>query len=155
MKRIFSVVMVLLLAGMLNGCDDWDDLVDSVGGSGDDDSAAGINIDTSKNDKKEDTTTSSASSTGDSTSSQKFHHYNPRAFWGKGVAIVFCPNQAQFESCTLNDTAMTLHGNQDEHRDVWKILGKTGTAGTVVCTKGGSSYSFTVSGSKMHYGSCN
>lgn len=146
MKKIFYGLIVVSLALFFTGCDEWDELVDSSGGS--DDSISESLTETSSS------TDDSSDDSDDATSSDKFHHYNPRAFDGKGVAIVFCPDEARFDSCELNDDSMELHGNQDEDRDVWKILGDTGISGTVVCEKDGDSYSFDVSGSKMHYGSC-
>lgn len=176
MKKFLYISVLLFFTIVTNGCDEWDRLVDSLGGNEDDDPTVSESTDTpgdksddnkdssgSNEDEKDkdedadiaDTSKDSSDSSNEATLSKKFHHYNPKAFWGKGVAIIFCPYQKRMDSCKLNNKKMSLHGNQDEHRDVWKILGKTGISGTVICKQGGSSYSYEVSGKRMHYGNCN
>ena len=183
---------MFLLVFVLASCDsgDWDDFVDSVGGSGDDEKTESTVEESAASDTGEEqtdgqkgaeTTTDDTESTDDSSddsgttdetaateetdedsdtetedavTSEKYHHYNPSAFWGKGVAIVLCPFEARMDSCELNNVDMTLHGCQDMNRDVWRLDGRTEISGTIICTKDDKAYKYEVDGSAMHYGEC-
>ena len=133
MKNVFTAIMILCMFFVLNGCSDTDD---SAGGSGSD--------------------SSSRVNNSNADASVKFDHYNPQAWKGLGIAMVFCVGDARMDSCSINDKAMSLHGAQDHGRDVWTIYHSSGVSGTVTCTRGGETYSYNVSGGHdMTWGKCN
>ncbi len=156
MKRFLYLALVLL---MLNGCDSINDAIDSMGGSDDEEIA--------NNTKNPDTTADTLveaepepeteTETETTISSSRFHHYNPDAYeMGRdSVSFVLCNGQ-RYSSCSLNGQAFTLHGLQDEHRDVWMLYGNKHISGEVICKSGDKSYSFKVSGyGGIQFGSCN
>ena len=87
--------------------------------------------------------------------SNYYHHYNPQAWHGGGVAIVLCPNAKKMDSCDINGRSMYLHGNKDRGRYVYTRRGETGTSGVISCTRGNKEYKYRVKGGRsIQYGSC-
>jgi hypothetical protein len=84
-----------------------------------------------------------------------YHHYNPQAWKGKGVALVLCPKSSKMDSCNINGKGMYLHGSRDKGRYVYTRRGKTGISGVVSCKKGSKVYKFKVKGGRsIQYGKC-
>ncbi len=157
MKKFFSTLMVLSVVFLINGCDSWDDLVESISGSGDDEEVISSVVTTSTSTTDTNTTstaptTSTASTTAEN--SNRFDHYNPQAWHGAGVAIVLCRGDARMDSCSIDGKSMGLHGSQDHDRDVWTIRGKSGYGGTITCKRKSKAFAFKVGRSGMTWGGC-
>ncbi len=89
-------------------------------------------------------------------SSDAFHHWNPVAWDGRGVALVMCPSTNGMDACELNGQPLERHGNRDKGRDVWTDYdGPTGQSGTVRCRRGAEQFEFRVSATAdLEFGDC-
>ena len=88
-----------------------------------------------------------------------YHHYNPQAWHGVGVAIVLCPGSVA-TSCSIlrssGERPMGEHGSYDEGRQVWSIRGETGYGGKITCNFPSGPKTFSVNGGNdMTWGTCN
>jgi len=153
MRRFLNALLILSVAFLISSCDTWDDLVDSISGSGDDKKAISSDATTSTT-AAVTKTSSTPSSTSSAKTSTRFDHYNSQAWDGHGVAIVMCGGDRRMDSCSLDGNAMSLHGSQDKGRYAWTIRGRSGYGGTITCTRGGNSYKFRVGGRGVTWGSC-
>jgi hypothetical protein len=153
MRKILNAVMIMSVVLVLNGCDSWDDFVDSISGSGDDKKTTSSVTTTGTPATVTKTSSTPAPPTVTKTSN-RFDHYNPQAWDGNGVAVVMCGNDARMESCSLDGKAMSLHGSQDKGRDAWTIRGRSGYGGTITCKRGSNAYSFRVGSRGITWGGC-
>jgi len=138
MKKISGFFLLFALILLLNGCDEWDDLVDSVSGS-DDDSAST-------------TTTAAATKTKAATSYEtKFHHTTTGSSDG-GKSLVLCPGQSiGFEKCTVGSVKIPRHSSDGGRETYWNMKEKP--VGDIVCVKKGKSYKYKAD-KTIVYGKC-
>ena len=91
--------------------------------------------------------------------SDRYDHYNPVAFSGLGVAIVFCTDTPKYDSCKINDQPMYYHG-QDLNRHTWRNFesffegADTNVGGIIECSYGGEIIQFEVEAYGKQCGSC-
>ena len=147
MKRFVYFLIVLL---MLAGCDSINDALESSSGSSEEAVAA-------NNPNTEPETTADAEPEPTTAiSSNKFHHYNPDSYemGADSSAFVLCNGQ-HLSNCQLNGKPLTLHGLQDDGRDVWMIYGTRYESGDVTCQSGDKIYAFQVYGhGGIQFGNC-
>lgn len=158
--RWLCVVLMSLM--VVYGCSDMEDTWDRWFGNDDDDETTEVataqpaaaekpkaETEPKKVEPKEEPKSTSSRYT------NYYHHYNPQAWDGKGVAIVLCPKSSKMDSCDINGRSMYLHGSRDKGRYVYTRRGETGTKGTVTCRKGSKFYKIRVKGGRsIQYGKC-
>ena len=85
---------------------------------------------------------------------KRFHHYNPRAWDERGVAVILCPGD-KADSARIGNTFLKRHGNLDKGREVWAKYDTPGLIGTLEIVIGGKTYRTTISDDKeMTEGDC-
>ena len=148
MPKIIGFFLLLTLILSLNGCDAWDDLVDSISGSGDDNPtpieevAAVPKVAAAPKVTAEPKATRYAS---------KFHHTSTGSSDG-GKSLVLCPGQRMnFDRCSVGDVDIPYHGSDDGRVVYWNI--REEPRGDIVCVKNGKSYKYKAN-SVMVNGSC-
>ena len=148
MPKIIGFFLLLTLILSLNGCDAWDDLVDSISGSGDDNPtpieevAAVPKVAAAPKVTAEPKATRYAS---------KFHHTSTGSSDG-GKSLVLCPGQRMnFDRCSVGDVDIPYHGLDDGRVIYWNI--REEPRGNIVCVKNGKSYKYKAN-SVMVNGSC-
>ncbi len=169
MKIFCRFFVICLIFFFLAGCDTLDDaiesiedavddVVSSVGGSGEDDSSSTTTT-TSSSSK---TASSSSTDTKKDTKTEKatkklalrYHHYNPDGKdEGMGCTLICCNKDARFDSVTLGGVEMKYHrGKEEDHvgdnRDAWVIWHKRGCTGEILAKKGSTVYAKTITKSK-------
>lgn len=138
------IVFIVLVSIMITGCSKVEDEV-TTGGSG------GGEVMTAQSAEPEMEVVEA-----EPKSSDKFDHYNPLAWKGRGSALVLCYGSPRMDSCSIEGRPMALHGSTDHGRYVWTVYNKTRLGGTIVCKNGQESYAYEVSGyGGMQYGNCN
>ena len=126
MSKIASFFLLLALILLLNGCsDEWDDLVDSISGSGDDDP----------------TPIEEVAAVPEATEySSKFHHTATGSSDG-GKSLVLCPGQVMnFDECSVGNVDIPYHGSDDGRVIYWNISEEP--AGDIICVKNKKSYKY-------------
>lgn len=154
MKKMIRLLLPFACILLLNGCDDWDDLVDSVSGSGDDDETTVTNVSTVT------TTTGTppvaaepeVESIPEATSYEsRFHHTTTGSSDG-GKSLVLCPGQVMgFEKCTSDGVSIPFHG-YDTGRVIYWNMTKV-PKGDINCVKDGKSYKYRAD-KVLVYGDC-
>ncbi len=140
MKKISRFLLPFALILLLNGCDEWDDLVDSVSGSEDDDSASTTTAAT--------TTTTKAATEYET----KFHHTTTGSSDG-GKSLVLCPGQSiGYETCSVGSVKIPRHSSDGGRETYWNM--KEEPVGDIVCVKSGKSYKYKAK-KTVEYGKCN
>ena len=150
----FFLLLALIL--LLNGCsDEWDDLVDSISGSGDDkptpieeEVAATPKVTATPKVAAEQKVTAEPRATG---YASKFHHTSTGSSDG-GKSLVLCPGQVpNFDKCSVGNIDIPYHGSDDGRVIYWNI--REVPRGDIVCVKNGKSYKYKAD-SMMVEGSC-
>jgi len=154
MKKMIRLLLPFALILLLNGCDDWDELVDSVSGSGDDDETTVSEVSTVT------TTTGTPQvaaepkeeSVPEATGYEsRFHHTTTGSSDG-GKSLVLCPGQVMdFEKCTSDGVSIPFHG-YDTGRVIYWNMTKV-PKGDIDCVKDGKSYKYRAD-SVLVYGDC-
>jgi len=154
MPKIIRFFLLLTLILSLNGCDAWDDLVDSISGSGDDNPtpieevAAVPEIIAVPEVTAAPKVTAEPKATG---YASKFHHTTTGSSDG-GKSLVLCPGQIMnFDRCSVGDVDIPYHGSDDGRVVYWNI--REEPRGDIVCVKNGKSYKYKAN-SVMVNGSC-
>ena len=156
MKKLIRISLLFALVLLFNGCDEWDSVVDSVSGSGDDD-------DTTV------TTASTVTTTGTVTPPQvadvqeaeavpeagsyetRFHHTTTGSSDG-GKSLVLCPGQVMnFERCESDGVSIPFHG-YDTGRVIYWNMTKV-PKGDINCVKDGKGYKYRADRTLV-YGDC-
>lgn len=149
MKKAGRLLLVLFLMFSLNACDTWDDWFDD---DDDDDTTTADTVTPAA-----DTDTPASVDTTDVTSAGNlnYDHYNPSAWKGRGSAVVLCSNSPSMIACDIDGHPLPKHGSYDQGRAVWTAFNDKGLSGTLSCTTAsGNTYTTTVSGSGLQWGSC-
>ena len=152
MSKITRFFLLLTLILFLNGCsDEWDDLVDSISGSGDDKPTPEEVAATT-------TTTTTVVATPVVTAKpeateyeSKFHHTSTGSSDG-GKSLVLCPGQVMnFDKCSVGNVDIPYHGTDKGRQSYWNMSEEP--RGDIVCVKNGKSYRYKAN-SVMVNGSC-
>ena len=155
MRRLCVILMCFM---MVYGCSDLEDTWDRWMGNDDDDDTlevATVEPEAETEPKEDPEPLPTPKTKTKVTKSNKFHHYNPQAWHGKGVALVLCYGAKRMDRCSINGKAMPEHGGTDKGRYVYSHYGDPGQGGTITCTRGGTTFKFKVKGGKkIQYGSC-
>jgi hypothetical protein len=151
----FSLLFTLIFS--LSGCDIWDDLVDSISGSGDDKSDPIIETIAAKKEAEaepeeepeEEKQVEKQESTEYAT---RFHHTTTGGVDG-GKSLVLCPGQRMnYSDCSVGSTSIPFHGFDEGREIYWNM--KRVPSGDIVCTKNGKSYRYRANGTFVS-GQCN
>lgn len=142
MSKITGYFLILTLIFFLNGCsDEWDDLVDSISGSGEDNPTPI---------EEEAAETPVAAAPVMATESEpepepteyayKFHHTTTGSSDG-GKSLVLCPGQVMnFDSCSVGSVDIPYHGKDNGRHTYWNMFEEP--SGDIVCVKNGKSYKY-------------
>lgn len=139
MSRFLLLFVVVFL---LNACDTWDDIVDSVSGSGDDKSTTTDDATPADTDDSSDSDDSSGSDDDEGTLDYetRFHHTATGSSDG-GKSLVLCPGQNMgFDSCKVGDVTIPKHSDDEGRETYWNMSAEP--AGDIVCKKGGDTYKY-------------
>ncbi|MCK5071120.1 MAG: hypothetical protein KAR01_11275 [Desulfocapsa sp.] len=143
MKQIFKLFLSLTLILLLTSCNEWDDLVDSVSGSGDDDPAP-IAEEVIGEVKTEPTTIEPAteeSPVAEATSYESRFHHTATGSSDGGKALVLCPGQVMnFDRCYVGDVTIPYHGTDEGRIIYWNT--QRDPSGDIHCVKGDRSYKY-------------
>ena len=169
MSKVAQCFLLLPLILLLNGCsDEWDDLVDSISGSGDDNStpveevvaAKAEVVETPKATAKQKVTVEPKVKTETKAKTKprvtgyesKFHHTATGSSDG-GKSLVLCPGQVMnFDECSVGSVDIPYHGSDDGRVIYWNM--REEPRGDIVCVKNGKSYKYKAN-STMVDGNCN
>ena len=145
MKKITKFLLLFALILLLSGCDEWDDLADSISGSGDDDSAVtDTDTDTDTDDDDDDDSDATEYET-------KFHHTTTASSDG-GKSLVLCSGQSMgFDSCSVGTVNIPRHSDDNGRETYWNMTKEP--VGDITCKKGGKSYKYKAS-KTVEYGKC-
>jgi len=150
MSKVVRFFLLLTLVLLLNGCsDEWDDLVDSISGSGDDDptpieevaavpeAPAVAKAPTVAEVAEAPAVAEVAEAT---EYSSKFHHTSTGSSDG-GKSLVLCPGQVMnFDSCSVGNVDIPYHGTDNGRHSYWNM--REEPRGDIVCVKNGKSYKY-------------
>ncbi len=144
MNKISRFFLLPALILLLNGCSEqWDDLVDSVSGSGDDAPAPIKEVavvepevqTVTKPEEKEEEEKEEVSKY-----ETRFHHTATGSSDG-GKSLVLCPGQdMDFDRCSTGRTDIPYHGRDEGRAIYWNM--REEPSGDIVCTKNGRSYRY-------------
>lgn len=155
MNQISKLFLSLTLIVLLTSCNEWDDLVDSVSGSGDDDptpiaeEVVAANTDTTITAEDSpviaantDTTiTAEDSPVAESTSYETRFHHTATGSSDGGKALVLCPGQVMnFDRCYVGDVTIPYHGTDEGRIIYWNT--QRDPSGDIHCVKGSQSYKY-------------
>ena len=135
----FFLLLALIL--LLNGCsDEWDDLVDSISGSGDDDPTP-IEEVAAVPEAPAVAKIAEVAAVPEATEySSKFHHTATGSSDG-GKSLVLCPGQVMnFDECSVGNVDIPYHGSDDGRVIYWNISEEP--AGDIICVKNKKSYKY-------------
>jgi len=161
MSKITRCFSMLTLIFFLNGCsDEWDDLVDSISGSGDDNPTP-IEEEVAATPVAETpvVTTPVVAAPVVATEPEpesaeyesEFHHTSTGSSDG-GKSLVLCPGQVMnFDSCSVGNVDIPYHGTDNGRHSYWNMFEEP--SGDIVCVKNGKSYKYKAD-SMMVDGSC-
>lgn len=180
MKKLMIFFLLVTLTLFISSCDEWDELVDSVSGSGDDtedtvaeDVADSSTSDTKDDTSKDDSTTESKDTSKDTSKDSskdtsksedkdndadkptkyesKFHHTTTGSSDG-GKSLVLCPRQSMnFSSCKTGKVKIPRHDSDKGRETYWNM--KQEPVGDIICVKNGKSYKYKAN-KKVLYGKC-
>ena len=154
MPKIIRFFLLLTLILSLNGCDAWDDLVDSISGSGDDNPTPIEEVAAVPEIIAVPEVTAAPKVTAEPKATRyasKFHHTTTGSSDG-GKSLVLCPGQIMnFDRCSVGDVDIPYHGSDDGRVVYWNI--REEPRGDIVCVKNGKSYKYKAN-SVMVNGSC-
>jgi len=138
MGKIAKLFLLFLCILLLNGCGEWDDLVDSVTGSGDDKPTPAKEAVAAKPEVA--TTPEVAEEPKVTRYETEFHHTTTGSSDG-GKSLVLCPGQSMnFDSCSVGDVNIPRHGNDKGRESYWNMTEVP--RGDIVCVKNGKSYKY-------------
>jgi hypothetical protein len=177
MKKMirFSLLFALVVL-LLTGCDDWNELVDSASGSGDDDSISAeevaLVIEPKKDPEPEPEpsketgliksleqaekakTSEVPESSADAQTEEyetRFDHTTTGSSDG-GKSLVLCSGQRMdFDKCTAGGVTIPYHGHDKGRVSYWNM--REEPRGDIVCIKNGRSYRYKADRT-MVYGNC-
>jgi len=150
MSKIASFFLLLALILLLNGCsDEWDDLVDSISGSGDDNPTPIVEEVVATPEVK--ATPEVAAEPKVTEYASKFHHTSTGSSDG-GKSLVLCPGQVMnFDKCSVGDIDIPYHGLDKGRVSYWNM--REEPRGDIVCVKNGKGYKYKANSVKVE-GSC-
>ncbi len=160
MKKISRLFLLPALILLLSGCSEqWDDLVDSVSGSGDD-APAPIKevavVEPEVQTEPEPVVQTEPEPEVEvepevSKYETEFHHTSTGSSDG-GKSLVLCPGQnIMFDSCSVGSVSIPYHGKDDGRLSYWNM--REEPRGDIVCEKDGKTYRFKADSMQV-YGSC-
>ena len=161
MSKIIRFFLLLPLVLLLNCCsDEWDDLVDSISGSGDDDptpieevaAVPAVVEAPAVSAVPEAAAVREVAAVPEATGySSRFHHTATGSSDG-GKSLVLCPGQVMnFDECSVGSVDIPYHGSDNGRVIYWNMFEEP--AGDIVCVKNGKSYKYKAN-SMMVDGSC-
>ncbi|MBT8346995.1 MAG: hypothetical protein KJO28_11925 [Desulfofustis sp.] len=182
MSKKIIIISLLAFILLLNGCsDEWNDLVDSISGSGDDNPApveeevaAAPEAATEQNVTEEaviaivqatDEAAPESKATAEVATESKataeaapkpkvtdhFHHTTTASSDG-GKSLVMCPGHVpNFDKCSVGDTDIPFHGYDNGRVIYWNMFDEP--RGDIICVKNGKRYRYKAN-STVVYGNC-
>jgi hypothetical protein len=161
MSKTISFFLLLTLILLLNGCsDEWDDLVDAISGSGDDNPtpieevAAATPVAATPVVATPVVAAPVMATEPEPESAEyesEFHHTSTGSSDG-GKSLVLCPGQVMnFDSCSVGNVDIPYHGTDNGRHGYWNM--REEPRGDIVCVKNGKSYKYKAD-SMMVEGSC-
>ncbi|RWX52516.1 hypothetical protein VU01_10036 [Candidatus Electrothrix marina] len=166
MKKIIRFSFLLVLVLLLNGCDDFNEVVDSITDSGDDNSApaeelASVVPQAEQQPAAEAVKEEAPKAEADEKAAEdepesaeyetRFHHTTTGSSDG-GKSLVLCDGQRMdFDRCSSNGTSIPYHGHDKGRVSYWNM--REEPSGDIVCTKDGQTYRYRADRTVV-YGSC-
>lgn len=154
MKKLIRISLLFALVLLFNGCDEWDSVVDSVSGSGDDDETTVTEVSTVTTGtatpqvadvQKEESVPEATSYT------SRFHHTTTGSSDG-GKSLVLCPGQVMnFDKCEADGVSIPFHGYDTGRVIYWNMTRVP--RGDINCVKDGKSYKYRAD-KTLVYGDC-
>ena len=159
MNKITRFLLLFTLIFSLSGCDIWDDLVDSISGSGDDKPDPIIESVAAKAETESEDAEPEVAEKKEVVEEQetteyatRFHHTQTGGVDG-GKSLVLCPGQRMnFTECSAGSTTIPFHGFDEGRELYWNM--KRVPSGDVVCKKNGKSYRYKADQTFV-FGQCN
>lgn len=148
MTKLPRLLLLCTLTLALSGCDLWDDMVDSVSGSGDDDPEPIVQTTVAQSEAPAPAVAKPATvEKKEAVEEQKeteyetrFHHTATGSKDG-GKSLVLCSGQKmKFTSCLSDGTSIPFHGYDHGRETYWNMHKEP--QGDIVCKKDGKTYRF-------------
>jgi hypothetical protein len=153
MEKIARFFLLSILVLLLNSCDEWDDLVDSISGSGDDKPAPVEEVVVAKAEVvKTPSPAPAPAPVPRSTSYEtRFHHTTTGSSDG-GKSLVLCPGQVMnFNKCSVGNVIIPEHGRDNGRVIYWNMYEVP--SGDIICVKNGKAYKYKANKTVL-YGDC-